>query len=221
LGYTADELVINQSPEFAMLRVISALLFVLSPNLLAAEAVDVYTQEQLLTLIREQRHLVQVKQDDCQLVQDIEARAEVLKQPLYQFLWGEMFIHGTCIKKDVPRGMQLLKDSAAQGSTEAMVQVARYYEDGKYVLKNKHRSVQYLYPAAANGDQTARMMLVRLYNEGFGSPRDYEMAYHWLYNEVFNDQKTKDQAWQLLQKLESNMPASAVARARGEHLWNY
>ncbi|MBT1443887.1 sel1 repeat family protein [Shewanella sp. JM162201] len=205
-----------------MLRVMSALLLVVSPITLAAEAVDVYTQEQLLELIRSQKHLEQVKKvDDCQLVQDIEARAEVLKQPLYQYLWGEMFIHGTCVKQDAPRGLALLKASAGQGSTEAMLQIARYYEQGKYVLKNKHRSVQYLYPAAANGDQQARMMLVRLYNEGFGSPRDYEMAYHWLYNEVFNDQKTKDQAWGLLKKLESKMPASAVARARGEHLWNY
>ncbi|MCL2918459.1 tetratricopeptide repeat protein [Shewanella litorisediminis] len=204
-----------------MLRLSSVLLMIVSPALMATEAVDVYTQEQLLSLIRSEQHLVRVKQDDCQLVQDIEAHAEVLKQPLYQFLWGEMFIHGVCIKKDVPRGLQLLKDAAGQGSTEAMLQVARYYEDGKYVLKNKHRSVQYLYPAAANGDQKARMMLVRLYNEGFGSPRDYEMAYHWLYNEAFNDQKTKDHAWRLLQKLESMMPASAVARARGEHLWNY
>ena len=39
------------------------------------QAVQVYTDNQLLDLIKENKHLSQVVLDECQLVQDIEARA--------------------------------------------------------------------------------------------------------------------------------------------------
>lgn len=182
------------------------------------QAVDIYSQDQLLELIRNNQYLAKVKRDDCQLVQDIEARADVLKQPLYQFLWGEMLSHGTCVKANPKRGIALLNDAAEQGSSEAMVKLAEYYQSGKFVIRNKDRAVNYLLPAAASGNTAARMMLVRLYGQGYGSPRDYEMAYHWLYNDVFADEATQKKASSLLQVLAAKMPPSVVARAQQEQL---
>lgn len=203
-----------------MLRIALLLLLVTSANVLAEEtkAVDIYSQEQLLALIRSKQYLTRVKADDCQLVQDIEARAEVLKQPLYQYLWGEMLNFGICVKANPPRGISLLRDAAEQGSAEAMVRIAEYYKDGKFVLQNKERSVQYLLPAAANGDLPARMMLVELFAKGYGSPRDYVLGYHWLYNQVFSDEQTQQDAKRLLQLLAAKMPASQVEKAKKEHL---
>ncbi|GIU23177.1 SEL1-like repeat protein [Shewanella schlegeliana] len=188
------------------------------PSFATIKAVDVYTQEQLVDLIRTKRYLTQVKGDDCQIVQDIEARAEVLKQPLYQYLWAEMLNYGICVKANPPRGISMLKTSAEQGSAEAMVRMAEYYHDGKFVIEDKQRAVQYALPAAATGDLPARMMLVRLFGEGYGSPRDYEVGFHWLYNEVFSDETTQAEAINLLKVLEAKMPPSAVARAKKEHL---
>ncbi len=196
----------------ALLPLVSSMCFA------ETQAVDIYSQDQLLEMIRGEKYLARVKQDDCQLVQDIEARAEVLKQPLYQFLWGEMLNHGICVKANAVKGMGLLRDAAEQGSPEAMVKLAEYYQNGKFVIRNKDRAVNYLLPAAASGSLAARMMLVRLYGEGYGSPRDYEMAYNWLYNNVFTDEATKKKALSLLQVLAAKMPASAVARAQQEHL---
>lgn len=99
-----------------------------------------------------------------------------------------------------------------------MVRIAEYYHDGKFVIQDKERAIHYVLPAAANGDLPARMMLVRLFGEGYGSPRDYEMAYHWLYNDVFSDVATKNEAIELLKVLEEKMPPSSVARAKQEHL---
>ncbi|MCF1426504.1 MAG: flagellar protein MotX [Shewanella sp.] len=175
--------------------------------------VDIYSQEKLLSLIHANRYLQQVKADECQLVQDIEARAQVLKQPLYQYLWGEMMNYGVCVPANPSRGMEMLQMAADQGSPEAMVLLAQYYRDGRFVVQNKHRAVQYVLPAAANGNQTARMMLVKLMSDGYGSPWDYELAYHWLFNEVFGDEATKLEALTLLQGLEARMPASVVQRA--------
>ncbi|BDM65821.1 flagellar rotation associated protein MotX [Shewanella sp. NFH-SH190041] len=179
---------------------------------------DIYSQAELLTLIQQDKYLQQVQADDCQLVQDIEARADILQQPLYQFLWGEMLNFGICVPVNPSRGMVLLRAAAEQGSPEAMVQLAKYYQHGRFVVQNKDRAVQYVLPAAANGSQPARMMLVRLMAAGYGSPRDYEQAYHWLFNEVFSDDAVKLEAMKLLQGLEVKMPASVVERARNASL---
>ena len=43
------------------------------------KAVQLYSQDELIRLINRNEHLSRVVLDDCQLVQDIEARAETLK----------------------------------------------------------------------------------------------------------------------------------------------
>ena len=202
-----------------MLRISLLILSFISYIAVAEMAsVDIYNDEQLLKLIRTNQYLQQVKADDCQLVQDIEARAEVLKQPMYQFLWGEMLNHGVCVPQHASRGMKQLQIAAEQGSAEAMLKLAEYYYHGKMVVKDKNRAVQYVMPAAANGDVPARLMLVRLFGEGYGSPVDYKLGYHWLYNSVFNDEATQKKATSLLQKLAAKMPASIVARAQQPQL---
>lgn len=176
--------------------------------------INIYSDNQLLDLIEQQAYLEQVTKDDCQLVQDIEARAEVLKQPLYQFLWGEMLNYGVCIPVNPSRGMNILQQAALQGSPDAMIKMASYYKNGQFVIQNKEKAVHYALPAAANGNQTAAMMLVELLSKGYGSPRDYELAYHWLFYQIFSSNKQKLEAVKLLQKLEKKMPASVIKRAR-------
>ncbi|ABI73192.1 sel1 repeat family protein [Shewanella sp. SG44-2] len=208
------------SSRILMLRICLLLLSVVSINVFAVtEAVDIYSDQQLISLIRSNQYLQRVKADDCQLVQDIEARAEVLQQPMYQFLWGEMLNNGVCVKAHPSRGMALLQTSAEQGSAEAMVKLADYYYRGKLVIKDPNRAVQYVLPAAANGDLTARMTLVRLFGEGYGSPADYELGYHWLYNSIFDDDAQQKKASSLLQMLAAKMPASIVARAQQPQLY--
>ena len=48
-------------------------------------AVELYTQDQLLSMIAKNEHLTKVVLDRCQLVQDIEARAQTLKYPPFNF----------------------------------------------------------------------------------------------------------------------------------------
>ena len=208
------------SSRILMLRICLLLLSVVSINVFAVtEAVDIYSDQQLISLIRSNQYLQRVKADDCQLVQDIEARAEVLQQPMYQFLWAEMLNNGVCVKAHPSRGMALLQTSAEQGSAEAMVKLADYYYRGKLVVKDPNRAVQYVLPAAANGDLTARMTLVRFFGEGYGSPADYELGYHWLYNSIFDDDAQQKKASSLLQMLAAKMPASIVARAQQPQLY--
>jgi len=208
------------SSRILMLRIALLLLSLVSVNVFAVtEAVEIYNDQQLISLIRSNQYLQRVKADDCQLVQDIEARAEVLQQPMYQFLWGEMLNNGVCVAAHPSRGMRLLQTSAAQGSAEAMVKLADYYYRGKLVVKDPNRAVQYIFPAAENGDLSAKMMLVRLFGQGYGSPADYELGYYWLYNSIFDDDAQQKKATSLLQMLAAKMPASIVARAQRPQLY--
>lgn len=61
--------------------------------------VQLYTQDELLDLIKQNTHLQRVQKDECQLVSDIQARADVMKVPAYQFLYGDMLAFGVCVKK--------------------------------------------------------------------------------------------------------------------------
>ncbi len=205
-----------------MLRKLTSPLFIIAAGLLLAlpvkaelRAIDTYSVKQLSELIKNNRYLQRVVQDDCQLVQDIEAKAEVLKEPLYQFLWGEMLNTGTCVKADKKRGMTLVRDSAGQGSAEAMYRLARYYDEGDLVIENKDTAIKYALPAAAGESVPAQIMLVRLFVDGYGSPFDYEMSYRLLYHNTFDDKVTKIKAEKLLRRLAEKMPESVVERAQG------
>ena len=86
------------------------------------EAVQIYSDNLLLELIRENKHLSQVVLDECQLVQDIQARAIKSEIPSYQYLWGDMLAFGVCVKKDIELGLHYMKLSADQGLPEGLEQ---------------------------------------------------------------------------------------------------
>ena len=61
------------------------------------QALPVYTESQLFALFSTNSQLQKVKADDCQLLQDIEARAIRVESPAYQFLYGDMLAWGVCV----------------------------------------------------------------------------------------------------------------------------
>ncbi|MCW8108026.1 sel1 repeat family protein [Alteromonas ponticola] len=187
------------------------------PNAVSAQdikAVQLYTQDELLKMIAENSHLTRVVEDRCQLVQDIEARAEVLKVPAYQFLWGDMLAWGVCIDADPKRGIDFMAAAAKQGLPEALEQLGRYYAKGTLVQEDKSRAVVYLREAAALGNLKAQIQLAELFIDGHGSPYDYEEAYHWLYNAVTDDKKVHVRIASYLQALEKLMHPKAIRAAR-------
>lgn len=189
----------------------------LSFSLHAAEeikAVQLYTQESLLKLISRNEHLSRVVLDRCQLVQDIEARAQTLKVPAFQFLWGDMLAWGVCVDAEPERGINYMQQAADQGLAPALEQLGRYYSQGKLVQMDKSRAVVYLREAAALGNQNAQIELAELFIDGHGSPYDYEDAYHWLYNAVTNDKKIHAKIANCLSELEKLMHPKAVRAAR-------
>ena len=69
--------------------------------------IEIYTQEVLISLINDDKHLQRVANiDECQLVKDIELRAKAVMLPAYQYFWGDMLLTGTCTRKKIEMGIE-------------------------------------------------------------------------------------------------------------------
>ncbi len=178
------------------------------------KAVQLYTQDELIRMINKNEHLDRVVMDRCQLNQDIEAHAEVLNEPAFQFLWGDMLAWGVCVDADPERGVDMMRAAAEQGLPAALEQLGRYYAKGTLVQADKKRAVIYLREASALGNLNAQIRLAELFIDGYGSPYDYEDAYHWLYNAITDDKKVHQHIAECMSKLETLMHPKAVRNAR-------
>lgn len=181
------------------------------------EAVQLYSQDELIGWIEQGTHLKRVQDDKCQLTQDIEARASVMKIPAYQFLWGDMLAWGVCTKANAELGISYLREAADQGLAPALEQLGRYYWKGTLVQKDLRRAEVMLREAAGAGFIKAQILWVEFLVAGNGSPLDYENAYHLLHNAVIGDKAQHQKAASLLSRLASKMPENVVARAQAMH----
>lgn len=178
------------------------------------DVIQLYTQRELLALIAKNMHLQQVRKDDCQLVEDIKARAEIVKLPSYQYLYGDMLAYGVCVPKDAKYGVYMMEQSAHQGLVEAIEQLGRYYHIGKFFQKDLSRALRYLTEAASLGNLSAQIRLVEILSDEQGSPRDYESAYHWLYNSIISDDEQRAHVEVILARLAKLMPERVIKRAQ-------
>ncbi len=96
----------------------------------------------------------------------------------------------------------------------ALEQLGRYYSKGTLVQQDRKRAVIFLREAAALGNLKAQMQLAELFIDGYGSPYDYQDAYHWLYNAITDDKSTHSQIAVYLTELEKLMHPRAVRAAR-------
>jgi len=202
-----------------MLKVVKGILVVLPLWLgqVAAQemqAVELYSQDELLKLIRNNQHLARVKADDCQLVRDIEARAEIMKLPSYQFLFGDMLAYGVCVPRDVERGWDMMMQAAEQGLPEGLEQVGRYYHIGRFVQKDVSRAIIFLREASTVGNLNAKIRLAEILIAGQGSPTDFEQSYRWLHHAITADPVIHAKLNTLKQQLAKKMPARVVANAQ-------
>ncbi|TYK67108.1 tetratricopeptide repeat protein [Colwellia echini] len=178
------------------------------------QAVQIYSDDQLLDLIKENKHLGQVVLDECQLVQDIEARANKANMPSYQYLWGDMLAYGVCVKKDIPLGLHYMHLAADQGLAEGLEQLGRYYHQGKFMQVDIDRAIIYLKTAASLDNLAAQIRLAEIYQQGYGSPLDYPALYSQLFNSLTDDKETHKKISELLADLARKMPNNVVEQAK-------
>lgn len=177
-------------------------------------AVQIYSDNMLLDLIKENKHLSQVVLDECQLVQDIEVRASKAKMPSYEFLWGDMLAFGVCVKKDVELGLHYMRKAADQGLSEALEQLGRYYHIGKFMQPDLEKSIVLLKAASDLKNIKAQIRLAEIYSKGEGSPLDYPILYSQLHHSVTGDKKVHKKITRLLANLANKMPERIVKEAK-------
>lgn len=178
------------------------------------KAVQIYTQDELLDLIKKNAHLDRVKADRCQLTRDIEDRAVKLHLPAYEYLYGDMLAWGVCVDQNAELGMYYIHQSAKQGLVPAMEQIGRYYHTGRFVQKDENKAYIYILRAAELGNLSAQLRLIDMQLEGLGSPYDFENAYRWLHHAIIADKKKHSQAAQKLSKLAKLMHPKSVEEAK-------
>lgn len=179
------------------------------------EAVQLYTDDELVRLIRQNTHLQRVRDvDNCQLYQDIQAQAEVERRPAYQFLYGDMLAYAVCYDRNVELGVAYMREAAAQGLPEALEQLGRYYHVGRLVQPDMRRAILYLREAASLGNLPAQKRFATILLAGHGSALDMEAAYHYLHNAVTGSAQEHRQIQGILLALEEKLPARIVERAR-------
>lgn len=178
------------------------------------QAIQIYTQDELLDLIKNNEHLERVKADRCQLNRDIEDRAVKLNIPAYQFLYGDMLAWGVCLDANPELGIHYIRKSAAQGLVAAIEQIGRYYHIGRFVQKDEEKAYVYIQRAAEQGNLGAQFRLIEMQLAGLGSPYDYENSYKWLHHAVIADRKQHKHAADLLADLSKRMHPKAIKRAK-------
>ena len=177
--------------------------------------IPIYTENQLFRLFDTNSQLSRVKTvDNCQLVEDIVARATKIDSPAYEFLYGDMLAWGVCVDRDVELGLYYMENAARQGLPAALEQIGRYYAKGTLVQQDRERAIPYLREAAGMGNIKARIHLAELLLSDYGSPLDYEDAYRWLYNSVTSDGRQHRRIANLRNGLEMRMPGNVIARAK-------
>lgn len=183
-------------------------------------AVELYSDDELNELIAANKHLQRVKADECQLVDDIRARAELVKLPAYEFLWGDMLAWGVCVKPNVELGLYYMRASAFQGQPRALEQLGRYYVQGQFVQQDIERAIPLFLQSAKLGFLPAKIQLAELLVSGHGSPYDYPQAYTYLYDSVVGNAETHAKVTQLLMRLEKLMPHHVVTAAKKAAKYN-
>ena len=197
-----------------LITILFTIIHVVSVSAAELTAVQIYSDNVLLDLIKENKHLSQVVIDDCQLVQDIEARAVKSQMPSYQFLWGDMLAYGVCVNKDVPLGLHYMQASADQGLSEALEQLGRYYHVGKFVQADINQAILFLKESAALNNLKAQLRLANIYLSGDGSPLDFPQLYVQLHQSVTDDKKNHKVITSKLSKLAEKMPERVVNAAK-------
>ncbi|SDI68546.1 Sel1 repeat-containing protein [Ferrimonas sediminum] len=185
-------------------------MLMIAPAQSELQVVELYSQDALLQMIRDNTHLMQMRRDDCQLVEDVQAHAKILKEPAYQMLWADMLMYGVCIEKNVKEGFYYLETASESGLPDALEQLGRYYRIGKFTLVNEELAVHYYKLASEQGHLRARFDLVRMYIRGYGAPRDYPQAYRWLFEEVYEHDEDQATADELLSQLARFIPRREV-----------
>lgn len=174
-------------------------------HFMGLEPVPIYKESELIKWEEAEEHLKRVVQDECQLVEDIIARATRIDLPSYQFLYGEMLTTGTCIDQNINDGVYYITEAAKQGLPHALYRLGQLYSQPKYLQKNNQRAIAMLEEASFLGYLPASILWAELLLQNKGSPIDYPKVYRHLKLSISTGDEHKKVQF-LMSELRNRMP---------------
>lgn len=130
-----------------------------------------------------------------------------------QFILGGMYNEGLGVPQDDKTAVKWYTLSAEQGDATAQNNLGTMYFQGNGVPQDYTESVKWYRLAAEQGDASAQFNLGEKYRQGKGVPQDNVLAYMWLLIVAVGELEKTEEAYDLLNYLESNMSESDISSA--------
>ncbi|RKN77815.1 tetratricopeptide repeat protein [Ulvibacterium marinum] len=102
------------------------------------------------------------------------------KNPKAFYALGTWYLHGTYVKKDVPKAIDYLLSAAKYKYSEAFYDLGVCYEKGVGVEKNLDKAFEYYLQASLRGDKQSFYEVGRCYYYGIGVEEDKVLSDYWL-----------------------------------------
>lgn len=124
---------------------------------------------------------------------DYYKRADVAGNGMATATLARLIMDDTTIQDNTNIGLELLKKSAYNGSSDALFELGELYSKGEKVEQEYTYAFGYYLMAALKGDKRAQHRLAFSYLNGRGTPQDFENGVKWL-------QRSANQGYVLAQK---------------------
>lgn len=107
-------------------------------------------------------------------------RSAELGDPMGKLLYAAALLGGKGVQQDVPRGIKLMKESAAEGCVPAQMSLSDWYMSGSFVEQDEQQGFALMQQAAQTGYPIAERKLGLMYAHALGTGEDLGQAHHWL-----------------------------------------
>lgn len=121
--------------------------------------------------------------------------------PMCLYKFGICYKYGLGVEKDEDEAMKWQnkavdkwREMAKNGNTDAMVQIAKLYEEGDVVELDKEEAVNWYRKGADNGNEIAQFKLASCYHRGEGIEEDQEESAKWM-KKVAEKTKNGEYQW--------------------------
>ena len=107
-------------------------------------------------------------------------RSAEMGDPMGKLLYAAALLGGKGVQQDVPRGIKLMKESAAEGCVPAQMSLSDWYMSGSFVEQDEQQGFALMQQAAQTGYPIAERKLGLMYAHALGTGKDLGQAHHWL-----------------------------------------
>lgn len=124
--------------------------------------------------------LAEAKADNNKSAFELLNKSAEYKNPKAYYALGTWYLHGTYVKKDIPKAIDYLMKSAEGKYPDAFYDLGVCYETGIGVEKDLDKAFESYLQASIRGEKQSFYEVGRCYHYGIGVEEDKVLADYWL-----------------------------------------